>query len=174
MLESRISLNVCVQLQFWLSTNDVAAGALLPVTNHGLATMSMGYLLPKGIDTAVVWRGLMVQKAVQQLLFDVDWTGGLDVLVVDMPPGTGDVPLTLGQLVNVDGACLVRVGAKDTESKRLGYRVDAPRCRSDGREEGNCNVPQGFGACTSRFMEVACLLMDLGDWSGVEPVSFHL
>lgn len=49
----------------------------------------------------------MVQKAVQQLLFDVDWAEGgippLDVLVVDMPPGTGDVPLTLGQLVKVDG-----------------------------------------------------------------------
>ena len=61
-------------------------------------------------DTAVVWRGLMVQKAVQQLLFEVDWrapaeTGGspLDVLVVDLPPGTGDVALTLGQLVQVDG-----------------------------------------------------------------------
>lgn len=57
----------------------------------------------------------MVQKAVQQLLFDVDWRqrtgqtmssddpGGLDLLVIDMPPGTGDVQLTLGQLVNVDG-----------------------------------------------------------------------
>jgi ATP-binding protein involved in chromosome partitioning len=50
----------------------------------------------------------MVQKAAQQLLFDVDWTlggtqPGLDILVVDMPPGTGDVPLTLGQLVVVDG-----------------------------------------------------------------------
>lgn len=75
----------------------------------------MGFLLPKSadgqsnVDTAVVWRGLMVQKAVQQLLFDVDWRGddasdsGLDVLVLDMPPGTGDVPLTLGQLVKVDG-----------------------------------------------------------------------
>lgn len=74
--------------------------------------MSMGFLLPRkegsdGSDTAVVWRGLMVQKATQQLLFDVDWrdSGGseLDALVIDMPPGTGDVPLTLGQLVNVDG-----------------------------------------------------------------------
>ncbi|KAL0959089.1 hypothetical protein HGRIS_014387 [Hohenbuehelia grisea] len=109
------------------------AGALVPLTNHGMPCMSMGFLLPKtpavdgktyeessNEDTPIVWRGLMVQKAVQQLLFDVDWrTGtsasseaadsksGLDVLVVDMPPGTGDVPLTLGQLVNVDGAVIV-------------------------------------------------------------------
>lgn len=72
--------------------------------------MSIGFLLPSAEDTAVAWRGLMVQKAAQQLLFDVDWRGedpnhpGLDVLVIDMPPGTGDVQLTLGQLVNVDGA----------------------------------------------------------------------
>ena len=73
--------------------------------------MSIGFLLP-GADAPLTWRGLMVQKAVQQLLFDVDWRGadpngpGLDVLVIDMPPGTGDVPLSLGQLVNVDGMCL--------------------------------------------------------------------
>lgn len=74
--------------------------------------MSMGFLLPRKDDpnvdnTAIVWRGLMVQKATQQLLFNVDWrdSGGseLDALVIDMPPGTGDVPLTLGQLVKVDG-----------------------------------------------------------------------
>ena len=82
--------------------------------------MSMGFLLPRppsdptddyssSSDTPLVWRGLMVQKAVQQLLFDVDWSQassdgrGLDVLVVDLPPGTGDVPLTLGQLVEIDG-----------------------------------------------------------------------
>lgn len=78
--------------------------------------MSMGFLLPRtpsgelNEDAAVAWRGLMVQKATQQLLFDVDWRGrsgeegeGLDVLVVDMPPGTGDVALTFGQLVRVDG-----------------------------------------------------------------------
>lgn len=89
-------------------------GAILPIVNHGLPTMSMGYLLPKSTehkareDAAVVWRGLMVQKAVQQLLFDVDWREsghgpGLDVLIIDMPPGTGDVPLTLGQLVELTG-----------------------------------------------------------------------
>ncbi|KAL6304486.1 P-loop containing nucleoside triphosphate hydrolase protein [Sparassis latifolia] len=95
-----------------------AAGAIIPLRNHGLPCMSMGFLLPRpagaesSADTPVVWRGLMVQKAVQQLLFDVDWRDneggpGLDVLVIDMPPGTGDVPLTLGQLVNVDGAVIV-------------------------------------------------------------------
>lgn len=82
----------------------------------------MGFLLPRPPpdtpsasreNTAVVWRGLMVQKAVQQLLFDVDWRNeasgkDLDVLVVDMPPGTGDVPLTLGQLVLVNGASALR------------------------------------------------------------------
>jgi ATP-binding protein involved in chromosome partitioning len=73
--------------------------------------MSIGFLLP-GADAPVTWRGLMVQKAVQQLLFDVDWRGadlrgpGLDVLVIDMPPGTGDVPLSLGQLVSVDGTLI--------------------------------------------------------------------
>ncbi|KAF8559471.1 P-loop containing nucleoside triphosphate hydrolase protein [Imleria badia] len=95
-----------------------SGGAMLPIMNHGLPTMSMGYLLPKSTenkpreDAAVVWRGLMVQKAVQQLLFDVDWREsehgpGLDVLVIDMPPGTGDVPLTLGQLVVVNGAVII-------------------------------------------------------------------
>ncbi|KAI1797689.1 P-loop containing nucleoside triphosphate hydrolase protein [Ganoderma leucocontextum] len=94
------------------------AGAIVPIVNHGIPCMSMGFLLPRApgtdssADTAVVWRGLMVQKAVQQLLFDVDWRdpgsgAELDALVIDMPPGTGDVPLTLGQLVNVDGAVIV-------------------------------------------------------------------
>ncbi|KAA1475454.1 P-loop containing nucleoside triphosphate hydrolase protein [Dentipellis sp. KUC8613] len=102
--------------------NLTESGALIPLVNHGLPCMSMGFLLPhpsssdSNADVPVVWRGLMVQKAVQQLLFDVDWrlgaggdstTLGLDVLVIDMPPGTGDVPLTLGQLVNVDGAVIV-------------------------------------------------------------------
>ncbi|WWC65721.1 uncharacterized protein I303_108343 [Kwoniella dejecticola CBS 10117] len=85
---------------------------LVPLQNHGVKTMSIGYLLPPNPanDSPVVWRGMMVMKAVQQLLFDVDWTNNnedLDVLVIDMPPGTGDVQLSLGQLVDVDGAVIV-------------------------------------------------------------------
>ncbi|KZV87539.1 iron-sulfur protein IND1 [Exidia glandulosa HHB12029] len=79
-------------------------GALVPLANHGLACMSMGFLVPG--SAPVVWRGLMVQKAVQQLLFDVAWPR-LDVLLVDLPPGTGDVALSLGQLAKVDGAVVV-------------------------------------------------------------------
>jgi ATP-binding protein involved in chromosome partitioning len=66
--------------------------------------MSMGYLIPE--DSPVAWRGLMVMKALQQLLHEVEW-GGLDVLVLDMPPGTGDVQLTITQQLNLDGALIV-------------------------------------------------------------------
>ena len=123
------------------------AGGIIPLTNHGIPCMSMGFLLPSSnsgdnTDTPIVWRGLMVQKAVQQLLFDVDWSmgggggAGLDVLVVDMPPGTGDVPLTLGQLVNVDGmfrAFIFQSSLRPETSVicfRRSYRVDAARCRA--------------------------------------------
>ena len=62
--------------------------------------MSMGYMVDP--ENAVVWRGLMVMKALQQLLHEVDW-GELDVLVLDLPPGTGDTQLTITQQVQLDG-----------------------------------------------------------------------
>jgi ATP-binding protein involved in chromosome partitioning len=68
--------------------------------------MSMGYLLPAE-SAPVAWRGLMVMKALQQLLHEVDWSPGLDVLVLDLPPGTGDVQLSIGQQLEVDGAVIV-------------------------------------------------------------------
>lgn len=80
------------------------SGRLLPLTNYGLPSMSMGYLVPP--ENAVVWRGLMVMKALQQLLFEVEWPH-LDYLVIDMPPGTGDTQLTIGQQLKVDGAVIV-------------------------------------------------------------------
>jgi ATP-binding protein involved in chromosome partitioning len=61
-------------------------GMLVPLVNYGVTCMSMGFMVGK--DDAIVWRGLMVMKAVQQLLWQVDWQD-LDVLVIDMPPGTG-------------------------------------------------------------------------------------
>lgn len=66
----------------------------------------MGYLLPSEA-APVAWRGLMVMKALQQLLHEVDWSPGLDVLVLDLPPGTGDVQLTIGQQVEMSGAVVV-------------------------------------------------------------------
>lgn len=62
--------------------------------------MSMGYLV--GEKAPVAWRGLMVMKALQQLLHEVDW-GGLDILVLDLPPGTGDTQLTITQQIKLDG-----------------------------------------------------------------------
>src|SRR6202161_3221352 len=75
-----------------------------PLQAHGLAAMSIGFLVDPA--QAVVWRGPMVTQALSQLLTDTDW-GELDYLVVDMPPGTGDIQLTLAQRVPVAGAIIV-------------------------------------------------------------------
>jgi ATP-binding protein involved in chromosome partitioning len=77
---------------------------LLPLKSHGLSVLSIGNLIPE--EAPVIWRGPMVHGAIRQLLSDVAW-GELDVLVVDMPPGTGDAPLTLAQLVPLAGAVIV-------------------------------------------------------------------
>lgn len=77
---------------------------LTPMRSHGVASMSIGYLIDE--ESPTVWRGPMVTKAMQQLLNDTQW-GELDYLVVDMPPGTGDIQLTLSQRVPVSGAVIV-------------------------------------------------------------------
>lgn len=77
---------------------------LVPLSNYGVKCMSIGFLV--GHEAPVVWRGLMVMKAIQQLLWQVDW-GYLDVLVVDMPPGTGDVQLTICQQVVISGVVII-------------------------------------------------------------------
>ncbi len=75
-----------------------------PMVGHGVKLMSMGFLVDE--ETPMIWRGPMVMSALQQLLQDVDW-GPLDVLVVDMPPGTGDAQLTLAQTAKLAGAVIV-------------------------------------------------------------------
>ena len=78
--------------------------ALRPIERYGLRTMSIGYIVNE--DTPMIWRGPMVSSALEQMLRDVQW-GELDVLVVDMPPGTGDAQLTLAQRVALSGAVIV-------------------------------------------------------------------
>jgi len=75
-----------------------------PKTAYGLKVMSIGFLIEE--DTPMIWRGPMVQSALVQMLRDVNW-GDLDVLVVDMPPGTGDAQLTMAQQVPLSGAVIV-------------------------------------------------------------------
>ncbi|MCK1293559.1 MULTISPECIES: Mrp/NBP35 family ATP-binding protein [unclassified Bradyrhizobium] len=77
---------------------------MIPLKRFGLAIMSIGFLVEE--ETAMIWRGPMVMSAVTQMLRDVVW-GQLDVLVVDMPPGTGDAQLTLAQNVPLKGAVIV-------------------------------------------------------------------
>ena len=77
---------------------------LVPLTAYGVKAMSMGSLVPK--DNTIAWRGLMVQKAMNQLLFEVAWPK-LDLLVLDLPPGTGDVQLTITQSIELAGAVIV-------------------------------------------------------------------
>ena len=77
---------------------------LLPMEKFGLKTMSIGYLVAE--DTPMIWRGPMVQSALTQMMMEVEW-GELDVLIVDMPPGTGDAQLTMAQRVPLTGAVVV-------------------------------------------------------------------
>ena len=77
---------------------------LRPMENYGLKCMSMGFLVAE--DTPMIWRGPMVQSALQQMLRDVAW-GKLDILIVDMPPGTGDAQLSMSQQVPLSGAVIV-------------------------------------------------------------------
>lgn len=75
-----------------------------PMENHGVKAMSIGFLIEE--DTPMIWRGPMVTQALEQLLNDTNW-GDLDYLVIDLPPGTGDIQLTLSQKIPVSGAVIV-------------------------------------------------------------------
>lgn len=77
---------------------------IVPIEAHGIQTMSIAYMTPD--DSPIVWRGPLVQGAIARMLWDVDW-GALDVLLIDMPPGTGDAQLGLAQDVKPGGAIIV-------------------------------------------------------------------
>ena len=105
-------------------------GRAAPVERGGIETMSVGLLAEGG---PVAWRGSMAHEALTELLFDTAWgrtvDGDVDVLVIDMPPGTGDVPLTVSQSVPVDGAVLVSTPSQTA-------LADTDRCASLFDENG--------------------------------------
>jgi ATP-binding protein involved in chromosome partitioning len=101
---------------------------LEPMENHGIKCMSMGFLVAE--DTPTIWRGPMVMSALQQMLRQVNW-GELDVMVVDMPPGTGDAQLTMAQQVPLAGAIIVStpqdIALQDArKGLNMFRRVDVP------------------------------------------------
>ena len=92
------------------------ANKMIPVQAHGISMMSVGFIA--GEDMPVIWRGPLLGQAVQQFLNQVEW-GDLDYLLIDLPPGTGDIPLTLSQTIGLSGAIIVttpqQVSLEDVE-----------------------------------------------------------
>lgn len=87
-----------------IKLEDSAEPLMMPLERHGIKLMSVGFLVDT--DSALVWRGPMIASASMQMFFNVVW-GDLDYLIVDLPPGTGDVQLTISQRVSVAGAIIV-------------------------------------------------------------------
>jgi ATP-binding protein involved in chromosome partitioning len=98
---------------------------MLPLENYGVKILSLGFFVQP--NQALMWRGSMINKAFNQLMADSDW-GELDYLVIDMPPGTGDIQLTLAQTYNVRGTVLVttpqKVATADVRRAAMMYRQD--------------------------------------------------
>lgn len=100
---------------------EIANDLIVPLENFGVRVMSMGFLVDE--QTPVVWRGPMIMKTIQQFAQNVDW-GELEILVVDLPPGTGDAQLSLVQTLPLDGALIVTTPqAAATNVARRGARM---------------------------------------------------
>ncbi|MFK5855740.1 MAG: P-loop NTPase [Bacteroidota bacterium] len=98
---------------------------MVPLENHGIKILSLGFFVQP--DQALMWRGSMINNAFNQLMKDSEW-GNLDFLVIDMPPGTGDIQLTLAQSYNIRGTVLVttpqKVATADVRRAAMMYRQD--------------------------------------------------
>ena len=101
-----------------------ADGRIRPLSAHGLRIVSVGFMVPEG--DALIWRGAALHKLIHDFVHDVDW-GALDFIVADLPPGTGDVPLSLHQTIALHGALLVT-------TPQAVARADAARAASMLRE----------------------------------------
>ena len=100
-------------------------GIMIPLENYGVKILSIGFFVAP--DQALMWRGSMINNAFNQLMTDSEW-GNLDYLIIDMPPGTGDIQLTLAQSYNIKGTVLVttpqRVATADVRRAAMMYRQE--------------------------------------------------
>ena len=107
---------------------------LKPISRYGLTVMSIGFLVDE--ETPMIWRGPMVISALTQMLREVEW-GTLDVMVVDMPPGTGDAQLTMAQQVPLKGAVIVStpqdLALIDARRGIAMFRASTCRCSASSR-----------------------------------------
>jgi len=98
---------------------------MIPIENYGIKILSLGFFVQP--DQALMWRGSMINNAFNQLMTDAEW-GDLDYLVIDMPPGTGDIQLTLAQSYNIRGTILVttpqKIATADVRRAAMMYRQD--------------------------------------------------
>ena len=92
-----------------LSVNKNGKSKMAPIENYGVKILSIGFFTK--VDQAVIWRGPMASKALSQLIFDADW-GELDFLIIDLPPGTGDIHLSIVQSIPLNGAVVVSTPQK--------------------------------------------------------------
>jgi len=100
---------------------QIEKNLIVPVENYGINTISMGLLVDE--DTPVVWRGPMIMKTIKQFAENVNW-GELEVLIIDLPPGTGDAQLSLTQTIPLDGAVIITTPQKAaSEVARRGARM---------------------------------------------------
>ncbi|KAA3620073.1 MAG: MRP family ATP-binding protein [Calditrichaeota bacterium] len=101
--------------------NVTADSKIIPAESFGLKVVSLGFLMPS--DEAIIWRGPLVGRAIEQMMRDVLW-GDLDVLVIDLPPGTGDAQLTISQRITLTGAVMVSTPQDVALSDAIkGYRM---------------------------------------------------
>jgi ATP-binding protein involved in chromosome partitioning len=147
---------------------DEASGKIQPVAAHGLKAISVGLLLDPG--TPVIWRGPMLAKMIHQFLFNVDW-GQLDLLLLDLPPGTGDVQITLTQMAPLTGALIVTTPSaialedvrrgvemfRQTEVPLIGLVENMSYFSCDKCGSAEAIFGEGGGETTARHLEIPYL-----------------
>ena len=137
---------------------------MIPLEAWGLSCMSIGFLVDE--ETPMIWRGPMVMGALEQMMGQVEW-GALDILVVDMPPGTGDAQLTMAQRVALTGAVIVStpqdIALIDARrGVRMFERTQRAGARAGGEHEllllpGTAATARRFSAMAARGLEAARL-----------------